>query len=1232
MRPAGDINKTARPDALTARTDGSPPAFDRALIRVLTRLAQAAPEQADEEIEAALADVGRAAGFDRTYVFRFRDNATMDNTHEWAAPGIEPMKTRLQGLPLVMIEHWREDFDRGDPVYIEDVPALPPERPERKNLVEQDIRSVLCVPILKAGRLAGLVGYDAVRAPRPLLEDDVFLLESLSAAIAALLIRRRDALALREGKDRMAAVLEALPDLVMETNAEGRYVDWHGSDLAWLAIAPDDLIGKTPEESLPPGAATSVRAAMAEAASEGRSRVHLYRMGPDLQPLWREFRVARKQDDGYLLAIRDATARVEAESALRAREALLDAVFAEAPVGMVLSELHSGAVLDANAAYLAASGFDLGTLRARRLSDLVAEGGETSPGALFREMVETGQYGPARLVLCNGAGGSFPAVVRGVVAADAKGRVLVWSFVEDLSEHVAYQAELRARSEEAETMRARLEAAIDALPDGFSYYDAEDRLVLCNRRYRDYYPRSAESMVPGARFEDIIRAGLAKGEYEAGRGREEEFLAWRMAEHRQRRTDFEQDLADGRCLRVIERRTPEGGHVGLRIDITQQKEAERRLQHVIDGARVGTWEWDIETGANIVNERWAEMLGRRLEDLYPVTARVWEELCHPDDMRESQRRLKGVFSGETDHFEHTFRMRHAEGGWVWILSSGRVVRRAPGGAPKAMSGIHIDISEQKAREQALREARDELSRALNERDDAERRFSDIAEVSRDWFWEQDAELRFVYLSQGYERAVGGTAQLIGHRREDSLGTDRVAEPGRDWEWLKERLDAREPFNDFVFRRPALDGRELWLRISGAPIFDREGNFAGYRGVGSDVTALVAARERAEAGSRAKSEFLANMSHEIRTPLNGVLGMAELLATTALQPKQLKMLSTIRESGEALLTVINDILDLARIEAGKLRMEAIPFSPAALCDRIEALHAYEARKKNVALRVLRGPGAELMRLGDPQRLTQILHNLVGNAVKFTEAGEIELSVSAPPGAPLLIRVRDTGIGMNAEQQARVFDEFEQGDGTITRRFGGTGLGLPIVRRLVGLLGGRLTLESAPGLGSTFEIEIEAPEARAETETDADAPAAPDVAGLRALAAEDNATNRLILERMLEALGVRATVVADGAEAAAAWAPGRFDVILLDIAMPTMDGVSALGAIKARAAEAGVPAPPAAAVTAHAMTHQLEAYRAAGFEACVSKPLRMDTLASAIARLAGRETTDPRPAKQIGGLAL
>ncbi len=1211
MRPAGDIIGAARPDALAARPGGPPPAFDRALIRVLTRLAQAAPEQADEEIEAALAEVGGAAGFDRTYVFRFRDAATMDNTHEWAASGIEPMKARLQGLPLDMIAHWRPAFERGEPVYIEDVPGLPAERPEREILMEQDIRSILAVPMMKAGRHVGLVGYDAVRAARPLMEDDVFLLESLSAAISALLIRRRDALALREGKDRMA-----LPDLVMETDADARYVDWHGSDLAWLAMSPDDLIGKRPEEALPPGAAASVRAAMAEAESEGRSQVHLYRMGSDSQPLWREFRVARKQDAGYLLAIRDATARVEAESALRAREALLDAVFAEAPVGMVLSELVSGVVLDTNAAYQVASGYDAQALAVLRLGDLVAPEDRPRVADLFRETRDTGRYGPIHVELSRSDGGSFPAVARGVASTDAEGKTLVWSFVEDLSEHVAYQAELRARSEEAETMRARLEAAIDALPDGFSYYDAEDRLVLCNRRYRDYYPRSAGAMVPGARFEDIIRAGLANGEYMAGRGREEEFLAWRMAEHRRRRADFEQDVADGRCLRVIERRTPEGGHVGLRIDITQQKEAERRLQHVIDGARVGTWEWDIETGANIVNERWAEMLGRRLEDIHPVTVRVWEELCHPDDMRETKRRLKGVFSGESDHFEHTFRMRHAEGGWVWILSSGRVVRRAPGGAPEAMSGIHIDISEQKAREQALREARDELSRALNERDDAERRFSDIAEVSRDWFWEQDAELRFVYLSQGYERAVGGTEQLIGRRREDDLGADLVAEPGRGWDWLKERLDAREPFTDFVFRRPAPDGRELWLRISGAPVFDRAGDFAGYRGVGSDVTALVAARERAEAGSRAKSEFLANMSHEIRTPLNGVLGMAELLATTALQPKQLKMLSTIRESGEALLTVINDILDLARIEAGKLRMEAIPFSPAALCDRIEALHAYEARKKNVALRVLRGPGADSMRLGDPQRLTQILHNLVGNAVKFTEVGEIELSVSAAPGEPLRIRVRDTGIGMNEEQQARVFDEFEQGDGTITRRFGGTGLGLPIVRRLVGLLGGRLALTSAPGAGSTFEIEIEAPEALAGTETDAGAPGAPDLSGLRALAAEDNATNRLILQRMLATLGVEATVVADGAEAAAAWAPGRFDLVLLDIAMPAMDGVSALGAIKARAAEAGVAAPPAAAVTAHAMTHQLEGYRAAGFAACVSKPLKMDRLACTIARLAGR----------------
>lgn len=381
--------------------------------------------------------------------------------------------------------------------------------------------------------------------------------------------------------------------------------------------------------------------------------------------------------------------------------------------------------------------------------------------------------------------------------------------------------------------------------------------------------------------------------------------------------------------------------------------------------------------------------------------------------------------------------------------------------------------------------------------------------------------------------------------------------------------------------------------------------------------LERARTAAERASESKSRFLAQMSHEIRTPLNGVLGMAELLADTRLDPDQTEMLQTIRTSGDSLLGLINEILDLARVESGRLALDPVPFDLHALLGRVQAVHGVLAARKGIALSVDCALPSGEHRLGDETRLLQILHNVVGNAVKFTETGTVTLQVlpAAEGGdAGLVIHVRDTGIGMTPDQVARVFDPYEQAEAGTARRFGGTGLGMAIVRAMIGLMGGEIALASTPGAGTEVTLTLPMPRV-AEAPRLAPAAAAPPaeaLAGCRVLLADDSPTNRRVLELMLARMGISPAFAQDGIEACDLWKEQDFNLVLMDVEMPRMDGLEALSAMRRHSKAALRAEPRAIAVTANAMTEQVQSYLAAGFIDVLSKPISRSRLEETLQR--------------------
>ena len=419
------------------------------------------------------------------------------------------------------------------------------------------------------------------------------------------------------------------------------------------------------------------------------------------------------------------------------------------------------------------------------------------------------------------------------------------------------------------------------------------------------------------------------------------------------------------------------------------------------------------------------------------------------------------------------------------------------------------------------------------------------------------------------------------------------------------------------------------------------------GVSFDVTELrkrecdlAKALDKAEAASRAKSDFLATMSHEIRTPMNGVLGMADLLRETNLDDDQKLYVETICKSGNALLTIINDILDFSRIEADRLDLEDKPFDLADCLDQVLTLMSERAREKSLGL-VMRYPRT-LPRLviGDDGRVRQIVLNLVGNALKFTETGEVELRVKMEYQAGqsvFIIEVADTGIGISSENLERIFEEFQQADNSTTRTYGGTGLGLAITRRLARRMGGEVSASSVVGQGATFTVRLPMDLAQVDDNAEDELQSGGDTSDLsprvrrRVLVAEDNDVNQLVLRHMLDPQKFRLDIVGNGREALERYRddPGAWDVILMDISMPVMDGVEATRRIRGFELAEGLAPIPVICLTAHVLDKARETCAEAQMSDYLSKPIQRDLLVAMIERWTGDSGTGEEGAGEGGG---
>ncbi len=580
---------------------------------------------------------------------------------------------------------------------------------------------------------------------------------------------------------------------------------------------------------------------------------------------------------------------------------------------------------------------------------------------------------------------------------------------------------------------------------------------------------------------------------------------------------------------------------------------------------------------------------------------------HPDDLPAMEANLLGAIeSGEPGDVE--YRLQHRDGTEKWVRGKLKLTARTAGGW-LVFDGFALDITQQRRIERAVRD-NDAKFRALFEGTSAGVVLLDV---------ESDSVL------DCNEAALA----LLGGKREDVVG-----QPGRRFRapvqpggmsadelrsWAEENVFRSHGHRqELLIRR--LDGSDILVEVAISP-FQLDGRLIAL-GVVTDITdrkraeeALRQAVHAAEAANRAKTEFLAHMSHEIRTPLNGILGLTELVLDADPRHDQREYLELVRSSADSLLVILNDLLDLSKIEAGKLDLEHVPFALRPTLDDALLPFALQARGKGLALTCRVEDAVPDSLVGDPNRLRQILVNLVGNAIKFTDAGgvdvRVELLADDAGRVGLRFTVRDTGIGIPAEKQARIFQSFEQADSSTTRRYGGTGLGLTIAGRLAAMMGGQIGVQSAPGKGSTFYFTV-----RFDRGADRPAPAAPAAAPspdgpqrLRVLVAEDHEVNQLLARRLLERRGHTVTVVGDGRQALDALDRGGFDVALLDVQMPELDGLTVATRLRERERGTGRRLP-VLALTAYSMKGDRERCLAAGMDGYLSKPIRAAELYAAL----------------------
>ncbi|MFB6319684.1 PAS domain S-box protein [Saccharicrinis sp. FJH54] len=915
-----------------------------------------------------------------------------------------------------------------------------------------------------------------------------------------------------------------------------------------------------------------------------------------------------------------------------------------------------------------------------------------------------------------------------------------------------YKAEIKIQSELTKNKELRYLNlnVINAIQDGISVLTPDFTIISANNKIKEW---NGSNAVEGKKcyevyrsFEKPCKACACKSALETGK------VSITEIHGLYGKTDNIYEIS---ALPIIE---PETGKitsiVELVRDITETRKAETELQnqkdrlyHLITSSNSGTWEWNVQTGETIFNERWANIIGYTLDELEPVSIRTWEQFMHPDDARICETNLNRHFEGEVDFYNAELRIKHKSGSWIWILDQGQVISRTEDGKPEWMFGTHQDITERKLAELKIKES-EEKYKALN------RLFRTISDNMTDMLWAKDLDNKFIFTNKAmcdgllnakdvhepidktdiyfanrerksrpdnpewhtfgeicmdsdavvrktmkpgrfdefgnvkgkflrldvtksplldddgkiigvvgsgrdvtveseirgqlkkseerYRNVVNGIKEVVfetdaeglwtflnpawtemtNFTVEESVGTDFLDyvfpdDRERNAKLFKPLINKEKPYCRHEIRYITKDGGYKWVEVYAGLITDENGNTTGTTGTLMDITErkiwekeLLKAKEKAEESDRLKSAFLANMSHEIRTPMNAIVGFASFLLDKDLSRDEISRYSEyIISSGDHLLELINDIIDISKIDAGQIRTTVAAVNITELLKEVEGIfssHMKFKQKEGPVELIAKIPSKAYTAETDIVRLRQILINLINNALKFTHKGHVEFGMVIK-GPDIEFYVKDTGIGIAEKDQQIIFERFRQASDSTEKIYGGTGLGLSIAKAYVELLGGKITLFSEPGNGSTFRFTI--PNNSVETVIAGQAAQSDGFSafnGEHILVAEDDYISYKYLYEVLSSYDLKVSRAENGEQALkSVLNDPTINLVLMDILMPVMDGLEATRKIREKKITV-----PVIAQTAFAFESDRERCINAGCDDYLSKPVKEKELVNVL----------------------